>query len=978
MPNGGGMSAAVSFIIPAYRSGSTIGRTLASIAAQSVPDWEAIVVHDGAGDTGFAVSTAWGACDPRIRSFEQPHGGAARARNNAIARSSGDWLVFLDADDTIAPAFLKLMLGKARRRAATDRAVDVVACGFDRLDESGRVSARVPPLPLDEDPLAVCVAGPPGAIHSFLIRRSAVIEAGGFDEDLVTNEDWDLWLRVARGGARFATIDRQLAFYWSTPNSLSRSGGQMIRDAAVVMERARELRQKPTRGLEAFDRRHVTSADLAMRNAFWSAGVAIGHGQATDELLVHLPRGADLRLQKTHLVDRLVDGLVVGSGVGYPQLAEAWVRFAPAVAAFLDGVAGHRAGTPEDNAGGRDDSFALMELIQVTIARYGRFRGTIDLGCVAAVMLGLRHLFGGYAPSRHIDVVVLRMPWLRPATFFSFAVPALGRLSARDIARAIRGETRRRLLNRLAAKDRAVTVLARVLRLAAIGRRVVPIARGAPGAEAPSAAHRLATDRARIHAGALAASGLPVRIAPEAGRAHPGAGSSVAEWESFFAEEDPWNYGSDYEQQKYRRTLALIPPYPRGRALEIACAEGRFTELLAPEVGHLTALDISATAIARAARRTARFGNVAFAQHDLFAGELSGSFDLITCSEMLYFAPSAAALARVAAQVAAALQPGGHFVHAHAYAVVDTPGRTGFDWGNAFGAGSIHAAFADEPRLAHVRTIETELYRIDLFRRVEPGAVRPAAAIIETATIDTVLDPQVAADIVWNGAIRTRAEVTRHRAFRLPVLGLDIVDPGAVEPMLRFMRRRGFRSVAPAELAEGAAKAGSLRGRPVLLTVAWEGGRAEAIWPVVRRSGFRLHAFVATDRVVDWRALLDLAGQGVTFGSALASGTAADALDSEALLDEAVRSRLTLEHVLGAPVTTIAPAGLSDTRIEQVIAAAGYTRLFVGGGGPAPVALQPLQTPRIMIGNATTLAELAALLGNDIEPPDALDGGDHA
>lgn len=972
LPDGRFMVAAVTFIIPAYRSGQTLGRTLASVAAQTVTDWEAIIVHDGAGDPGLAVSSGWAVRDPRIRSFEQPHGGAARARNNAIARSSSEWLVFLDADDTIAPAFLKLMLERARRLAAAGRPADVVACGFDRLDITGRVSARVPPLPLDEDAVAICAAGPPGAIHSFLARRLSIVEAGGFDEELVTNEDWDLWLRVACGGGRFVTIDRQLAFYWPTPGSLSRAGGQMIRDAAVVMERARALGRKPSQGLEAFDRRHVASADLAMRNAFWSAGVAIGDGQPTDELVAHLPLGADLRMQKTHLVDRLVDGIVVGSGVGYPALAAAWPRFVADTTAFVDEVVRHCA-RHDDAAALLDGSFALVALIQITIARYGRFRGVIDLGRVAAVMLGPRHLLRGYDPPDHVDVVVLRLPWLRPATLFSFAVPAVGRLSGRDMARAIRGETRRRLLGRLVAQDHAAAALALLHRIATLGRRVMRVRRAGLPAEAPLAARRMADERARFHGVALSASDLPVRPPPAPRRAHPGAGAFAAEWEAYFGVEDPWNYGSTYEQQKYRRTLAMIRPLPDGNALEIACAEGRFTELLAPHVGELTALDISITAIGRAARRTAHLHNVHFRQHDLFAGQLSGNFDLITCSEMLYFAPSAAALARAAGQIAGALQPGGHFVNAHAYSVVDTPGRTGFDWGNAFGAGSIHAVFAAEPRLTLLRTIETELYRIDLFRRSDAGEVQPPPPI-EYLPIDAALDPRVAADIVWNGAIRTRADVSRQRTYRLPVLTLDGIGPDRLETMLRFLRRRGFRSVTPLELAEGTEKAASLRGRPVLLTAAWEGGRAEAIWPIVRRSGFGLHAFAATDLVADWRTVLDHAAEGVTFGSALASGRAADALDSPALIDEAVRSRLSLEHVLRVPVTTIAPAGLSDTRIEQLIAAAGYTRLFVPGDRPAPITLHPLQTPRIAVSDATTLRGLAALIGGEIEPLDGMDG----
>ncbi|MER9045648.1 nodulation S family protein, partial [Mesorhizobium sp. M0817] len=57
-------------------------------------------------------------------------------------------------------------------------------------------------------------------------------------------------------------------------------------------------------------------------------------------------------------------------------------------------------------------------------------------------------------------------------------------------------------------------------------------------------------------------------------------------WNGYFATEDPWNYGSPYEQEKYQRQLEILPAGPIGRSLELACAEGHFTRQLAPRVGH--------------------------------------------------------------------------------------------------------------------------------------------------------------------------------------------------------------------------------------------------------------------------------------------------------------------------------------------------------------------------------------------------------
>ena len=133
----------------------------------------------------------------------------------------------------------------------------------------------------------------------------------------------------------------------------------------------------------------------------------------------------------------------------------------------------------------------------------------------------------------------------------------------------------------------------------------------------------------RLVADARAAAARPAVEADSAGEAHSeieyreaGGNSRKEFWELFFETKDPWNYGSRYEQVKYEQTLSLLPDAALGRALEIACAEGMFTEKLAPRVGHLFASDISSKALQRAAQRCAAYNNVEYLQLDLIEDDL--------------------------------------------------------------------------------------------------------------------------------------------------------------------------------------------------------------------------------------------------------------------------------------------------------------------------------------------------------------------
>jgi SAM-dependent methyltransferase len=149
-------------------------------------------------------------------------------------------------------------------------------------------------------------------------------------------------------------------------------------------------------------------------------------------------------------------------------------------------------------------------------------------------------------------------------------------------------------------------------------------------------------------------------------------------FETIFAtRDDPWKYTSDYERVKYEQTLGLISNEQFARGLEIGCAEGHFTGMLAPLVDHLVAADISEIALQRASERCADFHNIRYMQLDLTKDALQGSFDLIVCSETLYFVGDREALKTVVQKIVNALNPGGYFLTAHAHLVIDEPDKPG-------------------------------------------------------------------------------------------------------------------------------------------------------------------------------------------------------------------------------------------------------------------------------------------------------------
>jgi peptidoglycan/xylan/chitin deacetylase (PgdA/CDA1 family) len=474
----------------------------------------------------------------------------------------------------------------------------------------------------------------------------------------------------------------------------------------------------------------------------------------------------------------------------------------------------------------------------------------------------------------------------------------------------------------------------------------------------------------------------------EANGSRPGA----EYFESLFAERaDPWDYASPYELTKYRQTLELVPERVE-RALELGCAEGHFTEQLAGRVRTLVAADISQRALERARERCAELATVEFVRLDVAEDPLPGGFDLLVCSELLYYLGGRAELDDVAAKLARALRPGGHLVAAHANVVSDQPGRPGFVWDVPFGARTIGIALRDAGGLQLERELRTPFYRVQRFRRP------PALARLRRRrpTITSISQPEplpipVASTARWDGIDGPAGETA---TVQLPILMYHRIAPGGADALgryrlaperfaeqLRSLRAAGFRSVGFEEVGRALRGRRPLPGRAVALT--FDDGCRDFLtdaWPLLREHGFGATLFVVTDRVggtnawdasygapvelLDWDELRRLARAGVEIGSHTATHPQLTALSTEDVAREAARSRAAIIRELGAePVAIAYPYGDVDAGVRRIAGGVGYAYGLTTEPRRASLLDDPLGLPRIEVTSTFTADDLREALG---------------
>ena len=174
----------------------------------------------------------------------------------------------------------------------------------------------------------------------------------------------------------------------------------------------------------------------------------------------------------------------------------------------------------------------------------------------------------------------------------------------------------------------------------------------------------------------------------------------------YAANPDPWDFEtSAYEDDKYERTLAALGDRHYGRAFEAGCSIGVFTAMLAERCDDLLAVDIAQAAVDAARERLAAVDHVRIERRTLPGEWPAGPFDLVVCSELLYYWDRETLEASLPT-IADSLAPGGRLVAVHYRPPSTIDPLTG---------DAVHALLRERLALGHVESEVNDHFRIDVF-----------------------------------------------------------------------------------------------------------------------------------------------------------------------------------------------------------------------------------------------------------------------
>lgn len=247
----------VSIVTPAWKAAPYLRETYASVAAQTVTDWEWLVVDDGSPDDTGAILAELAASDPRVKPLgDGTNRGAAGARNLGMAAASAPFVALLDCDDRWAEDKLELQLEYLDRNPSADG----VCTWFELFGDPHRIAQGVRLHPRG----TVCtrdeaLRGTTFLTSSLLVRRAVVEALGGMDEDprLRSGQDYEYFFRMV---SRFAIhrIHSVLTWWRVEPQEGSLSASNRTDDNA-----------RGWRLLEVFlDKGLITGEEAAVRRSF--------------------------------------------------------------------------------------------------------------------------------------------------------------------------------------------------------------------------------------------------------------------------------------------------------------------------------------------------------------------------------------------------------------------------------------------------------------------------------------------------------------------------------------------------------------------------------------------------------------------------------------------------------------------------------------------------------------------------------------
>ena len=227
----------ISVIVPCYNHGEYLETAIESILLQSYKNHEIIVVDDGSTDNTKLVAKKYA----EVKYVYQTNQGLSAARNKGIEKSTGKFLVFLDADDWLVPDALLTNL----KHFEQDNEVAFVAGAYEFFYMWNNEKSQIWQTNLIETPYCHLLEKNFIGMHASVLFQRWVFELFKYDTNLKSCEDYDLYLKITRK-FKVSVHTELIAVYRIHSNNMSSNFVLMLESALLVLEKQRKLLKNKT------------------------------------------------------------------------------------------------------------------------------------------------------------------------------------------------------------------------------------------------------------------------------------------------------------------------------------------------------------------------------------------------------------------------------------------------------------------------------------------------------------------------------------------------------------------------------------------------------------------------------------------------------------------------------------------------------------------------------------------------------------
>ena len=208
----------VSIIVPVYKVEPFLSECIESILSQTYSDWELLLIDDGSPDNSGKICEDYALKDKRIRVFHKHNGGVSSARNLGLDNMTGEWVMFVDADDAIAPNTLKICINQCIKEN-----LDLLQFSYTRVKKyNGHNGKKTIPMCLGDyikkNQFLVCAGA--SLLRTSIIKENSLY----FDTHLKLAEDQLFMYQYMDRCKVLQKIDDEL--YWYRDNLMSASRNQ--------------------------------------------------------------------------------------------------------------------------------------------------------------------------------------------------------------------------------------------------------------------------------------------------------------------------------------------------------------------------------------------------------------------------------------------------------------------------------------------------------------------------------------------------------------------------------------------------------------------------------------------------------------------------------------------------------------------------------------------------------------------------------